>query len=72
MIKDKQTVLLQKQLEDEASLLKSPTSLMIAVNAQFIPGTLEEKRKVLIERIKKMYIQKLKFDASKDFFCLKR
>jgi hypothetical protein len=42
------------------------------VNSQFIPGTTKEKNQVLVDRIKKMYIDKLGFDASKDFACLKR
>jgi hypothetical protein len=72
MMRDKQFRLLQKQIEDEAALLKSPTSLILAVNAQFIPGTQKEKKEVLVERIKKMYIDKLGFDGSKDFACVKR
>lgn len=32
-------IILQKQIEDEASMLKTNTGLLLAVNKQFIEGT---------------------------------
>lgn len=71
-MKNKQEMLLQRQLEEEAALLGDSTSYILAYNSKFIPGTPAEKSRVLMERIRKMYVDKLKFDAARDFFCLRR
>ncbi len=70
--KSKEMKILQKQIEDEASMCNSNTSLLLAVNKQFIEGTPHEKQKVLVERIKKMFIDTCQFNLSTDHFCMKR
>lgn len=72
VFKSKEMKILQKQIEDEASMCNSNTSLLLAVNKQFIEGTPNEKQKVLVERIKKMFIDTCQFNLSTDHFCMKR
>lgn len=58
VMKDKQFKILQRQLEDKAALLKTPVGVMLAVSMESMKGTPEEKEKVLMDRIQKMFMDK--------------
>lgn len=53
-------------------MCNSNTSLLLAVNKQFIEGTPNEKQKVIVDRIKKMFIDTCQFNLATDHFCMKR